>query len=670
MHSTALNTSSLRKGRPFTASMTPDAARVLAASDRLTVPLSKLFRSPNNVRSKIANPDGIRQLAAMIEAEGLLHDLHVSPEHKKGQPTGRFGVEAGGRRLEALNWLAVEGRLHPDAPIGCRAVTEGAATAVSLSENLGQEPMSPVDEFHAFAKLAAEGKSVEVIAGRFGVTVVHVQRRMRLAAVAPELLTLYRDGAATLDQMMALACVDDPKRQLAAWKSLPSYSRTPAHLKEKLLQEEVEATDARVTLVTLARYEASGGTLRCDLFTDEVFLSDPGLLDLLVAEVLTEKADSVKAEGYAFVETLTSMGYEERQRFREAPAKYLPETDEVSRQREAMEAELDTVEGQLEAVYDSDDESDEASATAERLEAEDRALRARIEALRQSRLDTSGHDKSTLGAIVTTEGGKLKVIRGVMTADAARKAEQTGRLPSASGAMTVGTTSAAKPEYSERLMADLTSHRTGAVQAALTANVPVALVVLAHRLATDLLGRSGAEDHPVKVSARACRFALERDATNFAQSAAARSLDSQRERWETVMPQKAQERLAWLLVQPQAVVLELLAFCTAETVDLVQRRAARDLLGEQLATALNLDMADWWSAGEANFLAQVPKAKLVEVVTEAVGIQAASPLPKMKKPEACAAAALKLFDTRWLPTPLRRIGAASSPASPTATAAT
>ena len=259
MHPTALNTSSLRKGRTFAASMprapavkTPDAARALVASDRLTVPLSKLFRSPNNVRSKIANPDGIRQLAAMIEAEGLLHDLHVSPEHKKGQPTGRFGVEAGGRRLEALNWLAVEGRLHPDAPIGCRAVAEGAATAVSLSENLGQEPMSPVDEFHAFAKLAAEGKSVEVIAGRFGVTVVHVQRRMRLAADAPELLTLYRDGAATLDQMMALACVDDPKRQIAAWKALPTYARTPAHLKEKLLQEEVEATDARVTLVTLA----------------------------------------------------------------------------------------------------------------------------------------------------------------------------------------------------------------------------------------------------------------------------------------------------------------------------------------------------------------------------------------------------------------------------------
>ena len=235
MHPTALNKSSFPKGRTVAAAKTRMAAAAhtgargevatLPADHRLMVPLSRLYLSPNNVRaSQAPSAEGLQRLASMIEADGLLADLHVSAELRGGKPTGRFGVEAGGRRWRALGLLVAAGKLHADAPISCRAVAEGAATAVSLSENLGFEAMSVVDEFHAFAKLAAEGKPVEAIAARFGVTVVHVQRRMRLAAVAPALLALYRDGEATLDQMMALACVDDPKRQLAAWKSLPNYS--------------------------------------------------------------------------------------------------------------------------------------------------------------------------------------------------------------------------------------------------------------------------------------------------------------------------------------------------------------------------------------------------------------------------------------------------------------
>ena len=48
----------------------------------------------------------------------------------------------------------------------------------------------------------------------------------------------------------------------------------------------------------------------------------------------------------------------------------------------------------------------------------------------------------------------------------------------------------------------------------------------------------------------------------------------------------------------------------------------------------------------AHFLDRVAKAKLVEVVSEAAGNTAASPLQKMNKPEAYTAAAVKLLDTR------------------------
>ena len=63
-------------------------------------------------------------------------------------------------------------------------------------------------------------------------------------------------------------------------------------------------------------------------------------------------------------------------------------------------------------------------------------------------------------------------------------------------------------------------------------------------------------------------------------------------------------------------------------------------------------MADWWTPCADNCLSHVPKAKIIEAVTAAVGEGATKDLPKMKKPETIAAAAALLAGTRWLPTPL------------------
>ena len=58
-------------------------------------------------------------------------------------------------------------------------------------------------------------------------------------------------------------------------------------------------------------------------------------------------------------------------------------------------------------------------------------------------------------------------------------------------------------------------------------------------------------------------------------------------------------------------------------------------------------------ATDETYLGKVPKAKLIEAVTEACGAEAASELPKMKKGEAIAHARAQLSGTRWLPKPLK-----------------
>ena len=53
-----------------------------------------------------------------------------------------------------------------------------------------------------------------------------VKQRMRLGAVSPKLMQVYRDGGLTLDQLMAFAITEDHARQEQVYERL-SYNREP-----------------------------------------------------------------------------------------------------------------------------------------------------------------------------------------------------------------------------------------------------------------------------------------------------------------------------------------------------------------------------------------------------------------------------------------------------------
>ena len=68
-------------------------------------------------------------------------------------------------------------------------------------------------------------------------------------------------------------------------------------------------------------------------------------------------------------------------------------------------------------------------------------------------------------------------------------------------------------------------------------------------------------------------------------------------------------------------------------------------------------MADWWSPSAANYLRHVSKAKAMDAVNEATGIDATQAMAGMKKADAVAHCASKLEGSRWLPVALRSLGA-------------
>src|SRR5439155_11814788 len=173
------------------------------SGELMSIALSLLVPSPRNVRK--TNGIEVGDLKASIEAQGLLQNLIVCPEvTKRGKPTGRYEVVGGKRRLAALKALADEGKLSADEEILCRVKPDRDAAEASLAENLHREPMHPADEFEAFQRLVQEGRSVEEVAARFGTSPITVRRRLKLSALHPTLIQLYREDGIALEQLMAL----------------------------------------------------------------------------------------------------------------------------------------------------------------------------------------------------------------------------------------------------------------------------------------------------------------------------------------------------------------------------------------------------------------------------------------------------------------------------------
>lgn len=244
-------------------------------------------------------------LKASIKAlGGLLHPLIVVP-----MEGDLYAVAAGGRRLKALQELHAAGELA-DPLIYVREVASGDAVLISLVENVAREPMHAADECVAFARMLADGFTVEAISAHFAMSARDVHKRIVLAKLHPQLLAEFKAGKMSMDTACAFTVEMDHKRQMEVWKKLPPYSRSAYSVREALTHQDLTADSRLVRLVGLDAYKSAGGQVNEDLFAPEndprrFILTDPGLIDTLVAAMLNERAEELRAEGWAWVELLT-----------------------------------------------------------------------------------------------------------------------------------------------------------------------------------------------------------------------------------------------------------------------------------------------------------------------------------------------------------------------------
>ena len=260
-----------------------------------------------------------------------------------------------------------------------------------------------------------EGKGIEDVAARFGVSPLTVQRRLKLSAVSPKLLALYREGGINLDQLMALTLSDDHEAQERAWFDAQSWDRTPAALQRGLTAGEIEAAgNALVRFVGVEAYEAAGGVVRRDLFDDvqSRFLSDAALVQRLATEKLEGLADAVRHEGWAWVEARFEVDSHTLRQF--APGEHklrkpMPQEKEALAELARRGDELDRQAQALEAAPEWSAEE------AECIDLEEQDIKARRKAIHEGMKTWAVETKPHAGAIVTVgREGDAEVIRGLL----------------------------------------------------------------------------------------------------------------------------------------------------------------------------------------------------------------------------------------------------------------
>lgn len=600
------------------------------------VPYSTLVKSPLNVRTVPYTPNESRDMADSIVAVGLLQNLvvHTLPDEMNG-------VLGGGLRLSGLNLLFEEGRILSETLIAVKRVPEELSIAASIIENEKRKAMHPAEQIVGFRAEAEKGKSEAEIGALFGYSSHHVKRCLKMANLAPRLIEMLSKDEITLEVCQALSLENDQERQVQIWDSAKqSYSSPSANvIRNMLTASEVNILDSNMFIfVGRETYEVSGGIVREDLFSSQngEGFADKVLLEKLAAEKLAEKAQTIQTqEGWAWSLSrwteISNYG-EDRHSFRfleEPELRYTPE-EEISLSE--LNQRLDDLESDEEAIE-----------TQEKIDViEDQAI-AR---------EWTPEQKASSGVVVSYNGGYIRVQRGVCKIEASEESEtRQGVAPKAHA--TPKETPKAIEDYSATLVKAMSCERTLAVQAAASQQTNVGVALLTWTYCLSLFGRSARTgDNPLKANIVNNRYTLVDLALTGKEGQAYAFLENQKKAIEKELPEGWEKSFTWLREWSETDVSALLGFCVAFGINGIQERLysvtdASPL--DDLETALNFDLREWWKPTAAGYFCKLSKDQIVDVLTKNDLTDIAIEASKLKKGEAAVLAEKVMCETRWVP---------------------
>lgn len=188
------------------------ASPVAADKEKLhSLPVEYLQSSRYQPRKEF-DPVRLQELADSISAQGVVQPVVVRPLSEN-----RYEIIAGERR-----WRAAQlARLH-DIPVVVRPVSDQAALAIALIENIQREDLKPLEEAEALKRLQEEfSLTHQQIADAVGKSRATVTNLLRLNDLHPDAKDLLQQGQIEMGHARAILSLErhkqgDAARQVAA----------------------------------------------------------------------------------------------------------------------------------------------------------------------------------------------------------------------------------------------------------------------------------------------------------------------------------------------------------------------------------------------------------------------------------------------------------------------
>lgn len=578
--------------------------------------LSQLRLSPLNQRR--VKPSAVEAMADDIDAHGLLQNLVAYEED------GLLWVFAGGRRYRGLKVLVKRKRIKIGDTFPVELRTKEEAIELSLAENFQREDMHPADSIRSFAALRDTGMDAEEIAARFGQAVSFVYKMLRLSALAPSLIDLIAKDQLSLEAARALTLTDDHAQQIKVCKAANGHAHT---IRRMLTTEKVDTTSGAFIFVGREAYEAKGGTITVDLFSQgaEGFANQPELVQELAEDKLDAIADEFRAIGWHEVRATLDRPYDLYMKGSMYPATREPTEAEAER--------LAAIDAEIEAIAEAEGED---SDRIEPLTIEQETINENLRGFNAEQVAVGGV------ALWVSHDGSLGKSFYRAKAEPKPKASSDGPTPL----------------YSNSLLADLSRIKTQIVQEAVAADPALALDIMLDSLAGQLL--HGAHSYQMALEVQAKTVVTDVPDELMATSDVRPVEETMATRFASI---PADGRFAAIRSMEADDKMALLAGLVAMTVDGTVFAGGspgmRHHHFEQIARASGVDIAARWSAPIGLF-DKMRRAAMIDLLREECGAPSAENCASIKKKADLAVNVSGRLPGNWLPAPMK-IGAFDQP---------
>ncbi|MDE2172260.1 MAG: plasmid stabilization protein, partial [Sphingomonadales bacterium] len=454
----------------------------------------------------------------------------------------------------------------------------------------------------------------EAVARRFGVTVRHVQGRLRLADLAEPIFAALADGDITLDVAMAYGSTGDRERQAAAWERLSTswQADNPQAIRRAIAEESLSADHPIARFLGEAEYVACGGRIERDLFAAEGegrWLDGDLAMDLAAKKLAHEAEVAELGSRLAWVKPslATHVTYDETKDLHA----YWPRRAEPTAEAQARMDEISDRMAEIADILDAPDDGDDVEA----LEAEYNSLDTEHDRLADTELLIPEEDKPNVGTfLVLGKDGQPRLLETYYTS------AKPARRPSASsepvgGAEIEGEEPAPSASLPRLLEEQMAKDRRDVLALHIAHDPALALDLAIFSLARDHAGHFGYSDTgcTIRITDRNEPSGL----TGIPASLAVTELEQQRASLPNDWASEEDSFASFLAFRSldDGVKAGWLAYAVSQSLKASLASGTHACTFQsRLGAEIGIDIAQHWRPGAENFFDRIKKAQTLSIV--------------------------------------------------------